>query len=196
MIQFRFIFASLFIFGITACSTSPTESGAGNSNKIPANFKGTWKLTRITCPNGATGSLADFINTNLNNETSNTKLTVLFSEIQGPDVTSTVTTGQGSTAAACIYSVVQHWEKEGHWVQISTPDIIKTGVTTAEPCETKKKEFATSDIFKYVVPVGELSYESKNGLLYLYRTVGRSEKDLNICQTSDRFIYELKKRDD
>jgi len=29
--------------------------------------------------------------------------------------------------------------------------------------------------------------------MHLYRTLGRSKKDLEICQSSDRFIYELKK---
>jgi hypothetical protein len=43
-----------------------------------------------------------------------------------------------------------------------------------------------------MVPVGELSIESKSGQVHLYRTLGRFEKDLEICQTSDRFVYEFK----
>lgn len=196
MTQYQFIFMSLLAFGFIACSTTPTDSGANNSNKIPAAFKGTWTLGRIACPNGATGTLADFINSNLNSDSSPTKLALLLSEIQGPEVTSTFTSGQGANAAACTYSITQQWAKEGHWVQISNPNTVKPGATTAEVCETKKKEILASDVFKYIIPVGELSIESKNGMLYLYRTVGRSEKDLEICQTSDRFIYELKRRDD
>lgn len=196
MTQLRLLSVSLFAIGFISCTSAPTESGANNSNKIPPSFKGTWKLNRIACPNGATGPLADFINTNLNNDNSDTKLALIFSEIQGPEVASSITTGQGAGKSACMYSMSQHWDKEGHWVQISAPDAVKVGSTTAELCETKKNEFSESDVFKYMIPVGELSIESKNGMLYLYRTVGRSEKDLEICQTSDRFMYELKKRDD
>lgn len=196
MNQYRFIFISLLALGIIACSTAPTESGANNSNKIPVAFKGTWKLNSIACPNGATGTLADFINANLSSDASDTKLALLLNDIQGPDVTSIFTSGQGANAAACTYTITQHWEKEGHWVQVSSPNKVQLAATTAETCDIKKKDILASDVFKYMIPVGELSIESKNGMLYLYRTVGRSEKDLEICQTSDRFIYELKKRED
>lgn len=196
MTQYRFIFIFLLSFVFFACSTAPTESGANNSNKIPAAFKGTWKLNRIACPNGATGALADSINANLSSDSSDAKLALLLNDVQGPEVTSTFTSGQGSNLAACSYTITQHWEKEGHWVQVSSPNKVQTGATTAEACETMKKDILASDVFKYIVPVGELSIESKNGMLYLYRTVGRSERDLEICQTSDRFIYELKKRED
>lgn len=196
MAKIHFIFVFLLTFVFFACSTSPTDSSSGNSNKIPASFKGSWQLNRILCPNGATGGLADSINSHLKMDNSDTTLTLLFSDIQGPNVTSILRAGQETNASACAYSISQKWEKSGHWVEVSPPDTVKIGESQSEVCEIKKKELMASDVFKYIVPAGELSIESKNGMIHLYRTVGRSEKDLEVCQTSDRFIYELKKRED
>lgn len=196
MTRFRYTFLSLVSIAMAACSSSPTESTLEKMNKIPPTFKGTWRLERISCANGALGTTGDFINANLNNNNSGNKLGLLINHVQEQDVTSTVSSGLGGNAATCSYAVTQNWEKTGHWLQVSAPATVKTGDITAEVCEAKKSDFTTSPTFKYLLPIGEISIESKNGMMYLYRTLGRSEKDLEICQTSDRFIYELKRQGD
>lgn len=193
MTQFRFIFAFLAALAIAACSSSPVESTVESTNKIPPSFKGSWQLVRISCASGELGNMAEFINGNLKNDSSGTKLGLSISKVQNPDVVSVISSGLGSNAGVCSYTVTQQWEKTGHWVQVSSPSSVKTGESSPDTCEPKKSDFIVSPVYKYMVPVGELSIESKNGLMYLYRTLGRSEKDLEICQTSDRFIYELKK---
>tara|TARA_B110001454_G_C12722992_1_gene435606 strand:+ start:6293 stop:6886 length:594 start_codon:yes stop_codon:yes gene_type:complete len=194
MTLIRLTFVSFIALAMAAC-TSPQveESTVEGTNKIPPNFKGTWQLVRISCANGALGTMADFINANLNNESNGTQLSLTISRVQNQGVVSTVSTGLGTNAAVCSYSVTQQWEKTGHWIEVSSPSAIKTSDTAADVCESKKAKFTTSPVFKYIIPVGELSLESKTGSMHLYRTLGRSEKDLEICQTSDRFVYELKK---
>ena len=193
MTQFRFIFAFLAALAIAACSSSPVESTVESTNKIPPSFKGSWQLARISCASGDLGTLAEFINANLNSDSSGTKLGLTIGKVQNPDVVSIVTSGLGANSGVCSYNITQQWEKTGHWVQVSSPSVVKTGESSPDTCEAKKSDFMASPVYKYMVPVGELSIESKNGLMHLYRTLGRSEKDLEICQTSDRFIYELKK---
>lgn len=193
MIQFRFIFAFLAALAIAACSSIPVESTVESTNKIPPNFKGSWQLVNISCASGERGTMAEFINGNLKNDSSGPKLGLSISKVQSLDVVSVISSGLGSNAGVCSYSVTQQWEKTGHWVQVSSPSSVKTEESSPDTCEPKKSDFMASPVYKYIVPVGELSIESKNGLMYLYRTLGRSEKDLEICRTSDRFIYELKK---
>ncbi|OYZ24392.1 MAG: hypothetical protein B7Y39_01670 [Bdellovibrio sp. 28-41-41] len=193
MTQFRFIFATLTVLAFAACSSSLVEPTVESTNKIPPSFKGSWQLVRISCASGDLGTMAEFINANLNSDSSGTKLGLAVSKVQNPDVVSVISSGLGANAGVCSYTVTQQWEKTGHWVQISSPSGVKTGESSPDTCEPKKSDFIASPVYKYMVPVGELSIESKNGLMYLYRTLGRSEKDLEICQTSDRFIYELKK---
>lgn len=193
MTQFRFIFASLAALAIAACSSAPTDSTFENTNKIPPNFKGSWQLVRISCASGELGTMAEFINANLNNESSGSQLGLTIDKVQNPNVVSVISSGLGTQAAVCSYSMTQQWERTGHWVQVSSPSSVKVGDNLSDTCETRKSDFTASPTYKYMVPAGELSLESKNGLMLLYRTLGRSEKDLEICQTSDRFFYEFKK---
>jgi hypothetical protein len=144
MTQFRFIFSSLAALAIAACSSSPTESTVENTNKIPPSFKGSWQLVRISCASGELGSIAEFINTNLNNESSGTKLGLTVNKVQNPEVVSVFSIGLGADAGICSYSLTQRWEKTGHWVQVSSPSSVKASDTSPDTCETRKSEFTTT----------------------------------------------------
>lgn len=194
MRQIRLVILFLALVTITACSTSPIESTIENTNKIPPAFTGTWELVRISCAGGAPGPIAEFINGNLNTDKNGTKLGLVINQVQDEDVVLSVSNGIGKGAAICTYIVNQHWKKTGHWLQVSSPSHIKSGDSTSEACETVKADFITSPVFRYILPAGELSIERKNERMYLFRTLGRAENDLEVCQASDRFIYELKKQ--